>query len=74
MKEANMKLLQNTLANLIRSGKVTVDIPGLDMDQLTQFLYSESAQTIRDIASVAYDDDLSPADKIYIIQNRLPPF
>lgn len=66
-----MKLLQNTLANLIRSGKVIVDIPGLDMDQLTQFLYSESAQTIRDIASVAYDDDLSPADKIYIIQNRL---
>ena len=42
MKEANMKLLQNTLANLIRSGKVIVDIPGLDMDQLTQFLYSES--------------------------------
>ena len=69
-----MKLLQNTLANLIRSGKVTVDIPNLDMDQLTQFLYSESAQTLRDIASVAYDDDLSPADKIYIIQNRLPPF
>ena len=69
-----MKLLQNTLANLIRSGKVTVDIPNLDMDQLTQFLYSESAQTLRDVASVAYDDDLSPADKIYIIQNRLPPF
>ena len=69
-----MKLLQNTLANLIRSGKVTVDIPNLDMDQLTQFLYSESAQTLRDIASVAYDDDLSPADKIYIIQDRLAPF
>ena len=69
-----MKLLQNTLANLIRSGKVTVDIPNLDMDQLTQFLYSESAQTLRDVASVAYDDDLSPADTIYIIQNRLPPF
>ena len=64
-----MKLLQNTLANLIRSGKVTVDIPNLDMDQLTQFLYSESAQTLR-----AYDDDLSPADKIDIIQDRLAPF
>ena len=69
-----MKLLQNTLANLIRSGKVTVDIPNLDMDQLTQVLYSESAQTLRDIASVAYDDDLSPEDKIYIIQDRLAPF
>ena len=69
-----MKLLQNTLANLIRSGKVTVDIPNLDMDQLTQFLYSESAQTLRDIASVAYDDDLSPEHKIYIIQDRLAPF
>ena len=69
-----MKLLQNTLANLIRSGKVTVDIPNLDMDQLTQFLYSESAQTLRDIASVAYGDDLSPADKIDIIQDRLAPF
>ncbi len=69
-----MKLLQNTLANLIRSGKVTVDIPNLDMDQLTQFLYSESAQTLRDVASVAYDDDLSPEDKIYIIQDRLAPF
>ena len=68
-----MKLLQNTLANLIRSGKVTVDIPNLDMDQLTQFLYSESAQTLRDVASVAYDDDLSPEDKIYIIQDRLAP-
>ena len=44
------------------------------MDQLTQFLYSESAQTLRDIASVAYDDDLSPADKIDIIQDRLAPF
>ena len=69
-----MKLLQNTLANLIRSGKVTVDIPNLDMDQLTQFLYSESAQTLRDVASVAYDDDLPPEDKIYIIQDRLAPF
>ena len=69
-----MKLLQNTLANLIRSGKVTVDIPNLDIDQLTQFLYSESAQTLRDVASVAYDDDLSPEDKIYIIQDRLAPF
>ena len=69
-----MKLLQNTLANLISSGKVTVDIPNLDMDQLTQFLYSESAQTLRDVASVAYDDDLSPEDKIYIIQDRLAPF
>ena len=69
-----MKLLQNTLAHLIRSGKVTVDIPNLDMDQLTQFLYSESAQTLRDVASVAYDDDLSPEDKIYIIQDRLAPF
>ena len=69
-----MKLLQNTLANLIRSGKVTVDIPNLDMDQLTQFLYSESAQTLRDVPSVAYDDDLSPEDKIYIIQDRLAPF
>ena len=69
-----MKLLQNTLANLIRSGKVTVDIPNLDMDQLTQFLYSESAQTRRDVASVAEYDDLSPADKIDIIQDRLAPF
>ena len=69
-----MILLQNTLANLIRSGIVTVDIPNLDMDQLTQFLYSESAQTLRDVASVAYDDDLSPEDKIYIIQDRLAPF
>ena len=69
-----MKLLQNTLANLIRSGKVTVDIPNLDMDQLTQFLYSESAQTLRDVASVAYDDYLSPEDKIYIIQDRLALF
>ena len=46
-----MNILRTVLAELIRSGKVTVEIPNLDMEQLKAYLYNESRQTLQDISS-----------------------
>lgn len=66
-----MKILNIVLADLIRRGKVTVDIPGLDMGELTRFLYSESAQTLREIESVVFAEEMTDGEKVAWIQERL---
>lgn len=66
-----MKLLNTILAEQIRQGRVTVDIPGLDTDRLTEFLSGETAQTLREIAAVACSEEMTDGEKIRWIQERL---
>lgn len=66
-----MKLLNNILAQQIRSGKVTVEIPGLDMNRLTEFLYSEAAYTLHEVAAIACCEEMTDEEKVLWIQERL---
>lgn len=66
-----MKLLDQTLASLIRRGKVTVEIPGLEPDRLYAFLRCEAARTLQEIAAVACAEEMSDAEKAAWIQERL---
>lgn len=66
-----MKLLNTILAEQIRQGKVTVDIPGLDMDRLTEFLSGEAARTLREIAAIACAEEMTDGEKVRWIQERL---
>ena len=67
----NVKLLNTILAEQIRQGRVTVDIPGLDMDRLTEFLSGQAAQTLREVAAVACAEEMTDEEKIRWIQARL---
>ena len=66
-----MNILRTVLAELIRSGKVTVEIPNLDMEQLKAYLYNESRQTLQDISYLVYEEELTDAAKIKCIRERL---
>ena len=66
-----MKLLNTILADCIRRGRVTVDIPGLDTDRLIKALHSEAVQTLKEIAAVACAEEMSAEEKVSWIQDRL---
>lgn len=66
-----MKLLNTILAQELRQGRVTVEIPGLDMDRLSDFLHSEAARTINEIAVIACSEEMTVEEKVSIIQEKL---
>ncbi len=63
-----MKYLNMILANLIRKGEVTVNIPGLDMDDLKQLADGEAQRVLRKIAETVACDELTDAEKIAMIR------
>lgn len=67
----DIKILNAILSDLICRGKVTVEIPGLDMDALTGLLHSEAAQTLREIAGVVCEEEMTNQEKVEWIRNRL---
>lgn len=66
-----MKLLNTILAQELRQGRITVEIPGLDMDRLSAFLHSEAARTINEIAAIACSEEMSAEKKVSVIQEML---
>ncbi len=63
-----MKIVNTVLANLIRKGEVTVNIPGLDMDELAGLVDSEAQRTLREIAMTLACDELTDGEKITAIR------
>ncbi len=66
-----MKIVNTILAELIRQGKVTVDIPGLDMDELKKLANGEAQRVLRKIAETVACDELTDAEKITMIRDHL---
>lgn len=66
-----MTTLQIVLANLIRRGKVTVEIPNFDMDKLREAMWNEAEQTLWDIKGIVYEEEMTDAEKVEWIQKRL---
>ncbi len=63
-----MQIVNTILANLIRRGEVTVNIPGLDMDELAGLVDSETQRTLREIAMTLACDELTDSEKIGMIR------
>ena len=66
-----MTTLQVVLANLIRQGKVTVEIPNLDMDELREAVWNNAVITLEEIQGVVREEEMTDADKVAWIQKRL---
>lgn len=66
-----MSTLQMVLSQLIRDGKVTVDIPDLDMEQLVNAVKNQSAWTLNCIAGYILDEELTDSEKVDCIRREL---
>lgn len=66
-----MTILQTVLANLIRSGKVTVEIPNLDMDELKKAVWNEAVDTLEAVKDIVWADEMTDTEKVVWIQERL---
>ncbi len=66
-----MITLKSVLSNLIRQGKVTLEVPNLDMDELRKAVWNEAEQTLDEIRGVVYEEEMTDEEKVRCIQNRL---
>ncbi len=66
-----MITLKSVLSNLIRQGKVTLEVPNLDMDELRKAVWNEAEQTLDEIRGVVYEEEMTDEEKVRWIQNRL---
>ncbi len=63
-----MKQFNIILANLIRQGEVTVDIPGVDLAELERLADSEAQRALREIAMTVASDELTDSEKIMMLR------
>ena len=66
-----MITLKSVLSNLIRQGKVTLEVPNLDMDELRKAVWNEAEQTLDEIRGVVYEEEMTDEEQVRWIQNRL---
>lgn len=66
-----MTTLQLVLSTLIRNGKVIVETPDLDMDELRKAVWNEAEQALDEIRGVVYEEEMTDAEKVAWIQKRL---
>ncbi len=64
-----MKYFNIILANLIRQGEVTVDIPGMDINELERLANGEAQRILRAIARVVGCDEITDSEKIMMIRD-----
>lgn len=66
-----MTTLQFVLATLIRNGKVTVDIPNLNMDELRKAVWNDAVMTLEEIEGIVREEEMTDTEKVAQIQKRL---
>lgn len=66
-----MTMLQFVLATLIRNGKVTVETPDINMDELRQAVDNRAVWMLEDVQNIVYADEMTDAEKVTYIQERL---
>ncbi len=66
-----MTTLQFVLSTLIRNGKVTVEIPDINMDELRQAVENRAEWALGEIKGIVYEEDMTDAEKVAWIQKRL---
>ena len=70
-KVKDMKKLELILANMIRSGKVTVEIPGIE--HIEAAMQEESRQMLWEIAGIVFSDEMEDGEKIACLREMLEP-
>ncbi len=66
-----MTTLQFVLSTLIRNGKVTVEIPDINMDELRQAVENRAEWALEEIKGIVHEEDMTDAEKVAWIQERL---
>lgn len=66
-----MKQLDIILANMIRSGKVTMEIPGIE--HIEAAMRERSRQMLWEIAGIVFSDEMEDGEKIACLREMLEP-
>ena len=68
-----MKIVNIILADLIRRGQVTVDIPGLDMERLEKTIHGHAEKLLWTVTGIVFEDEMEKddSDKIRCLQELL---
>ena len=66
-----MTTLQFVLSTLIRSGKVTVETPDLDMDDLCRAVENRAEDMLRQVRGVVYEEEMTDKEKVVWLQEYL---
>lgn len=66
-----MTMLQYILALLIRNGKVTVETPELDMEELRKAVDGRAVRTLELIEGIVFEETLTDREKVESIQKEL---
>ena len=66
-----MKRFDLILANMIRNGKVTVEIPGIE--HIEAAIQEESRQMLWEIAGIVFSDEMEDGEKIARLKEMLEP-
>lgn len=66
-----MTMLQYILALLIRNGKVTVETPDLDMEELRKAVDGRAVRTLELIEGIVFEEALTDREKVESIQKEL---
>lgn len=66
-----MTMLRYILALLIRNGKVTVETPDLDMEELRKAVDGRAVRTLELIEGIVFEEALTDREKVESIQKEL---
>lgn len=66
-----MKQMDIILSNMIRSGKVKVEIPGIE--HIEAAIQEESRQMLWEIAGIVFSDEMEDGEKIARLKEMLEP-
>lgn len=66
-----MTMLQFVLSTLIRNGKVTVETPDINMDELRRAVDTRAAAALEEIRDIVCAEEMTDTEKADWIQKRL---
>ena len=66
-----MKKLELILADMIRGGRVTVEIPGIE--HIEAAMQEESRKVLWEIAGIVFSDEMEDGEKIACLREMLEP-
>ena len=66
-----MTMLQFVLSTLIRNGKVTVETPDINMDELRRAVDTRAAAALEEIWYMVCAEEMTDTEKVGWIQKRL---
>ena len=66
-----MTMLQFVLSTLIRNGKVTVETPDINMDELRRAVDTRAAAALEEIRDIVCAEEMTDTEKVGCIKKRL---